>query len=296
MVHRWLKRTGMGYGPTANWSVMQAPHASSIRPPGGHIVMVNVDRRYARSGAERGDQVMAFRQTRNRVGRALKLCRTFARKRGTRAALTLRDVRCDPIANRALEALMQDYTVAEEESCLVLTKKTGDMKLFLNELDDLHQWEFVHNRAMAQEIDRLRLLLTTVNQHRESWKIPCLDGGGALAGSDCQNRWQCWPSERHRREVCFAQTLSGKAVPPRFRARRRPREDRSQRDVQGNLERDRAPRSRRLGEPLCDGAIISRSLTGAREQTEFAAGVPRQLVAAMLTSRASLTIAATWSR
>jgi len=117
---------------------------------------------------------MAFRQTRNRVGRALKLCRTFARKRGTRAALTLRDVRCDPIANRALEALMQDYTVAEEESCLVLTKKTGDMKLFLNELDDLHQWEFVHNRAMAQEIDRLRLLLTTVNQHRESWKIRAL--------------------------------------------------------------------------------------------------------------------------
>src|SRR5262249_3351420 len=86
-------------------------------------------------------------------------------------------VRCDPIANRALEALMQDYTVAEEESCLVLTKKTGDMKLFLNELDDLHQWEFVHNRAMAQEIDRLRLLLTTVNQHRESWKIRALRGG-----------------------------------------------------------------------------------------------------------------------
>ena len=55
-------------------------------------------------------------------------------------ALSLHDVRCDPIANRALNELMHHYTVAQEKSRLVLTKKTGDMQLFLNDLDDLHQW------------------------------------------------------------------------------------------------------------------------------------------------------------
>ena len=38
-------------------------------------------------------------------------------------ALTLRDVRCDPIAKRALNELMHLYTVAQEKSRLVLTKQ-----------------------------------------------------------------------------------------------------------------------------------------------------------------------------
>jgi hypothetical protein len=67
-------------------------------------------------------------------------------------ALSLRDVRCDPIANRALNELMHYYTVAQEKSRLVLTKKTGDMKLFLNDLDDLHQWDFMRNQQMVQII------------------------------------------------------------------------------------------------------------------------------------------------
>jgi hypothetical protein len=89
-------------------------------------------------------------------------------------ALSLRDVRCDPIANRALNELMHDYTVAQEKGRLVLTKKTGDMKLFLNDLDDLHQWDFMRNQQMVKEIERLRVLLTTTNQHRESWKVRAL--------------------------------------------------------------------------------------------------------------------------
>jgi hypothetical protein len=52
-------------------------------------------------------------------------------------ALSLRDVRCDPIASRALTELMHDYTVAEEEGRVVLTKKAGTMRLFLHALDDL---------------------------------------------------------------------------------------------------------------------------------------------------------------
>src|SRR5262250_3142764 len=114
-------------------------------------------------------------------------------------ALSLRDVRCDPIANRALNELMHYYTVAQEKSRLVLTKKTGDMKLFLNDLDDLHQWDFVRNQQMVKEIERLGVLLTTTNQQRESWKVRALmaeaqsleatakpgnEGGGAENVSD----------------------------------------------------------------------------------------------------------------
>jgi hypothetical protein len=44
-------------------------------------------------------------------------------------ALRLRDVQCDPIADRALKELMHRYTVAEEKSGLVLTEKAGNMKL-----------------------------------------------------------------------------------------------------------------------------------------------------------------------
>jgi hypothetical protein len=38
---------------------------------------------------------------------------------------------------------------------LVLTKKAGTMQLFLHDLDDLHQLDFVHNRQLVKEIERL---------------------------------------------------------------------------------------------------------------------------------------------
>jgi hypothetical protein len=87
--------------------------------------------------------------------------------------LSLRDVQCDPIANRALEELMHRYTVAEENNRLV-TAKAGNMKLFLQDLDDLHQLDFVHNQQMVREIERLRVRLTTIDQQRESWKVRAL--------------------------------------------------------------------------------------------------------------------------
>ena len=85
-------------------------------------------------------------------------------------ALSLRDVQRDTIANRALKELMHHYTVVEEKSRLVLTKKAGDMKLFLHDLDDLHQLDFVQNKQMVKEIERLR----RSEQQRESWKIRAL--------------------------------------------------------------------------------------------------------------------------
>ena len=102
-------------------------------------------------------------------------------------ALSLRDVRCDPIASRALKELMHHYNVAEEKSRLVLTKKAGNMKLFLNDLDDLHQdgegertiaCPIGHDRPKAGELEG-----------------PCLDGRGAVSRSYCQTQQQWWLSE-----------------------------------------------------------------------------------------------------
>src|SRR5438132_10944416 len=84
-------------------------------------------------------------------------------------ALGLRDVRCDPVASRALEELMHHYTVAEEKGRLVLTKNAGDMQLFLHELDDLHQLDFIHNRQMVKEIELLSVLSATIGHQRECW-------------------------------------------------------------------------------------------------------------------------------
>jgi len=89
-------------------------------------------------------------------------------------ALSLRDVQRDPIANRALNELMHLYTAAEEKSRLVLTKTVGDMKLFLYDLDDLHQLDFVHNQQVVREIERLRVRSSTIDQQRESWKVRAL--------------------------------------------------------------------------------------------------------------------------
>ncbi len=89
-------------------------------------------------------------------------------------ALSLRDVQRDPIANRALNELMHQYTVAEEKSGLVLTKKAGDMKLFLHDLDDLRQLDFVRYQQMVREIERLRVRSSTIDQQRESWKVRAL--------------------------------------------------------------------------------------------------------------------------
>ena len=89
-------------------------------------------------------------------------------------ALRLCDVQRDTIANRALNELMHHYTVAEEKGGLVLTKKAGDMKLFLHDLDDLHQLDFVHNQQMVKEIERLRMRSTAIEEQRESWKVRAL--------------------------------------------------------------------------------------------------------------------------
>jgi hypothetical protein len=48
------------------------------------------------------------------------------------------------------------------------------MKLFLNDLDDLHQWDFIRIQQMVKQIERLRVLLTSTSQHRESWKVRAL--------------------------------------------------------------------------------------------------------------------------
>jgi len=101
-------------------------------------------------------------------------------------ALTLSDVEHDPIANRALEHLRRRYTVAEEKSGLVLTKKTGNMKIFLNDIDDLHQWDFIHYQKVMKEIERLQGLARKIDEHQENWKRRALAAEAKLAETDRQ--------------------------------------------------------------------------------------------------------------
>jgi hypothetical protein len=56
----------------------------------------------------------------------------------------------------------------------VLTKKIGDMKLFLQDLDDLHQWDFINNQEMVKEIEGLRVRSATVEEQLEIWKVRAL--------------------------------------------------------------------------------------------------------------------------
>ena len=107
-------------------------------------------------------------------------------RRPSRMALSLRDVRCDPIASRALAELMHDYTVAEEEGRLVLTKKGGAMRLFLQALDDLHQWDFIQHKGMLNERDGLRARSATLEQQRESWKVRALMAEAQLLEATAQ--------------------------------------------------------------------------------------------------------------
>jgi hypothetical protein len=78
-------------------------------------------------------------------------------------ALTLQDVRRDPVADRALKELMRRYAVAERSSGLVLAAKAGDMKLFFYKVDDLHEWDFVY-------VQKMRASLRETDEERETWK------------------------------------------------------------------------------------------------------------------------------
>jgi hypothetical protein len=94
--------------------------------------------------------------------------------------LTLWDVERDPIAARALDRLVERFTVAEEKSGLVLTNKTGQMKIFLRNLDDLHQWDFIQNKDMKKENERLRVLSQILYQQHQSWKDRALAAEATL--------------------------------------------------------------------------------------------------------------------
>src|SRR5215831_13110863 len=101
--------------------------------------------------------------------------------------LTLRDVERDPIATRALDQLVELFTVAEEKSGLVLTNKTGEMKIFLRSLDDLHQWDFVQNKNMKKEYEQLRAVSQNLLQQRQSWKHRALVAEATLLEIETRN-------------------------------------------------------------------------------------------------------------
>jgi len=105
-------------------------------------------------------------------------------------SFSLADVQRDTIANRALNQLLEDYSVAEEKSRLVLTKKSGDLKLFLYELDDLHQLDFICNQQIMRDIEQLRVISTTLEEQRESWKVRALMAEAQLLEATANGAFQ----------------------------------------------------------------------------------------------------------
>ena len=100
--------------------------------------------------------------------------------------LSLGDVRCDPIGSRALEELVSRYCVSEERDRLVLTHKTTGMKLFLHDIDDLHQWYLHHSAKLERENERLRAFGRAVIEQREKWKRLALGAQSKLWETDCE--------------------------------------------------------------------------------------------------------------
>jgi hypothetical protein len=114
-------------------------------------------------------------------------------------ALTLQNVRCDPVADRALKELMRCYAVAEGGSGLVLTAKAGDMKLFVNKLDDLHQWDFVY-------VQKLRASWRKTYEERESWKRRALMAEtNVVEAAEERENW--------KRRALMAETVEAAASP-----------------------------------------------------------------------------------
>jgi hypothetical protein len=89
-------------------------------------------------------------------------------------SLRLSDIRRDPVANRALRELSRRYTVAESKTGLVLSQQIGDMKLFVHDLADLHQWDFLWNV-------RLRKSLLATDEQRREWECRALAAEKRLA-------------------------------------------------------------------------------------------------------------------
>jgi hypothetical protein len=184
LARRWFARKHKRYLDRAflGLELLQAPDLVRLKAPRNACAH---DRPPARDPS-RGcpiDDLCAARSGRHWRGPQAKLARRRSEHvdysgivlvTGACMALSLHDVRYDPVANRALSELMHHYTVAEEKSRLVLTKKSGDMKLFLYDLDDLHQLDFFHNQQMVKEIERLHVLSSTIDQQRDSWKVRAL--------------------------------------------------------------------------------------------------------------------------
>src|SRR6266480_7345028 len=66
------------------------------------------------------------------------------------------------------------------------TPKTGNMKLFLNDIDDLHQWDFIHYQKVMEEIERLQGFARKIDEHQENWKRRALTAEAKLAETDRQ--------------------------------------------------------------------------------------------------------------
>jgi hypothetical protein len=58
-------------------------------------------------------------------------------------------------------------------------------------VDDLHQWDFIHTQKMVNENERLRTLLHTIHQQRDSWKIRALRAEAELLEATAKTNGGC---------------------------------------------------------------------------------------------------------
>jgi hypothetical protein len=176
-------------------------------------------------------------------------------------ALSLRDVRCDPIASRALAELMHDYTVAEEESRLVLTKKSGTVQLFLQALDDLHQRDFIQHREMLNEREGLRARSVTLEQQRESWKVRALMAEAQLLEATAKAGGEVRPPNVSDVRYASLKRFLAKRFHPDY-AGAQGIEKIVRNEIFKEMGRGRAPRSGRPSVARRAGALIRRSVIG----------------------------------
>ena len=133
------------------------------------------------------------------------------------------------------------------------------MKLFFNDLDELHQWDFVQNQKMVKENERLRVFSRMLHEQRESWKHRALVAEAKLVDAKTNNNGGD-QNVSDMRYLALKRYLA-KQFHPDYAPRTWHREDCSKRTFQGNLERDRPSRSSRsLGHLLREGAMISADL------------------------------------
>jgi hypothetical protein len=114
------------------------------------------------------------------AGQGAEVCHELA-KTHDRLSIALRRLLKLP---KVRKWIVEERRLQLDGSGLVLTAKAGDMKLFVNKLDDLHQWDFVY-------VQKLRASWRKTYEERESWKRRALMAEtNVVAAAEERENWK----------------------------------------------------------------------------------------------------------